>query len=185
MAVETTPGNLPLASLKQELIDSLPEDKEWEDSDTCVTGNLMFLNIGDGGNASPFYTKLTGAGYSYEVTYTVLSTGGSGTLGFRSLLDGNIPELLSSSGSDIEYTVALVATGGIYVASILEKTSGDTVPILVTGGEVVTFTTTDHPSSFRVFYATPDPLAVDYDHEDPDEVLINTAPIKGQIDSVI
>ena len=45
MAVETTPKDLPLASLKQELIDSLPEDKEWVNSDTCVVGNLMFLTI--------------------------------------------------------------------------------------------------------------------------------------------
>lgn len=53
MAVVTTKGDLPLASLKQELIDSLPEDKEWEDSDTCVTGNLMFLNIVDVEAAEP------------------------------------------------------------------------------------------------------------------------------------
>ena len=45
MAVETTPGNLPLASLKQELIGSLPASEEWVNSDTCVTGNLMFLEI--------------------------------------------------------------------------------------------------------------------------------------------
>lgn len=47
MAVETTPKDLPLASLKQELIDSLPEGKEWTNSDTCVRGNLMFLTITD------------------------------------------------------------------------------------------------------------------------------------------
>ena len=47
MAVETTPKDLPLASLKQELIDSLPDSKEWVDRDTCVAGNLMVLEIED------------------------------------------------------------------------------------------------------------------------------------------
>jgi len=63
VGIVTTPKDLPLASLKQELIDSLPENKEWTNSDTCVTGNLMFLTIEEKG-------IITG---SFEVSLTFSS----------------------------------------------------------------------------------------------------------------
>jgi len=37
--------DLPLASKKQEYIDGLGNAHEWTNADTCVKGNLMFLDI--------------------------------------------------------------------------------------------------------------------------------------------
>ena len=78
MAVKTTPKDLPLASLKQELIDSLPEDKEWTNSDTCVVGNLMFLNISDVTSVnislSRRYERKTYKDGVLNTTYTLVAT---------------------------------------------------------------------------------------------------------------
>ena len=87
MAVVTTKGDLPLASLKQELIDSLPEDKEWEDSDTCVTGNLMFLDIVDVGtlNVHIVYTVDLRSVLDGEVVLRTIQYTLSGTLTLQEL----------------------------------------------------------------------------------------------------
>jgi len=63
----TNTGDLPLASKKQDYIDGLGNAHEWTNSDTCVRGNLMVLDIGEVGGDGTGGAGGTGGSLTFEV----------------------------------------------------------------------------------------------------------------------